>query len=140
MDYSRVWGYGQKCVGFLCMLFWGLNRRKQKTTPGYRISHYSRRSCEIDFAVSTLYLCYHCNIHDNIYIYKYLSIYLYIYIYINIYIYIYIYTYIYIWPWLSPLRGWGSLTMTSTGKFVYMAHHFILLRLNLFGLMVDREG
>ena len=23
------------------------------------------------------------------------------------------------WPWLSPLRGWGSLTMTSTGKFVY---------------------
>ena len=24
------------------------------------------------------------------------------------------------WPWLSPLRGWGSLTMTSTGKFVYI--------------------
>ena len=23
-------------------------------------------------------------------------------------------------PWLSPLRGWGSLTMTSTGKFVYI--------------------
>ena len=43
-------------------------------------------------------------------------------------------------PWLSPLRGWGSLTMTSTGKFVYMAHHFILLRLNPFGLRVDREG
>ena len=38
------------------------------------------------------------------------------------------------------LRGWGSLTMTSTGKFVYMAHNFILLRLNLFGLRVDREG
>ena len=44
------------------------------------------------------------------------------------------------WPWLSPLRGWGSLTMTSTGKSVYMAHHFILLRLNPFGLRVDREG
>ena len=43
------------------------------------------------------------------------------------------------WPWLSPLRGWGSLTMTSTGKFVYMAHHFILLRLNPFDLGVDRE-
>ena len=24
------------------------------------------------------------------------------------------------WPWLSPLRGWGSLTMTSTDKFVYI--------------------
>ena len=23
-------------------------------------------------------------------------------------------------PWLSPLRGWGSLNMTSTGKFVYI--------------------
>ena len=24
------------------------------------------------------------------------------------------------WPWLSPLRGWGSLTMTFTSKFVYI--------------------
>ena len=44
------------------------------------------------------------------------------------------------WPWLSPLRGWGTLTMTFTGKFVYMAHHFIMLRLILFGLRVHREG
>ena len=22
------------------------------------------------------------------------------------------------WPWLSPLRGWGSLTMAFIGKFV----------------------
>ena len=44
-----------------------------------------------------------------IYIYKYI----YIYIYIQIYIFIY--------------------------KFVYMAHHFILLRLNPFDLRVDRE-
>ena len=44
------------------------------------------------------------------------------------------------WPWLSQLGGWGSLNMTSTGKFVYMAHHFILLQLNPFGLRVDREG
>ena len=44
------------------------------------------------------------------------------------------------WPWLSPLRGWKSLTMTFTGKFVYMTHHFILLRLNPFGLGIDREG
>ena len=28
----------------------------------------------------------------------------------------------------------------STGKFVYMAHHFILLRLNPFGLRVNGEG
>ena len=44
------------------------------------------------------------------------------------------------WLWLSPLQRWGSLTMTSIGKFVYMAHHFILLRLNPFGLRIDREG
>ena len=44
------------------------------------------------------------------------------------------------WPWLSPLRGWDSLTMAFNGKFVYMAHHFIMLRLNPFGLRVDREG
>ena len=42
------------------------------------------------------------------------------------------------WPWLSPLPRWGSLTMAFTGKFVYMAHHFILLRLNPFDLSVDR--
>ena len=29
--------------------------------------------------------------------------------------------------------------MAFTGKFVYMAHHFILLRLNPFDLRVDRE-
>ena len=44
------------------------------------------------------------------------------------------------WPWLSPLRGWGILTMAFTGKFVYMANHFILLWLNPFDLRVDREG
>ena len=44
------------------------------------------------------------------------------------------------WSWLSPLREWGSLTMASTGKFVYVAHHFILQWRNPFGLRVDREG
>ena len=34
----------------------------------------------------------------------------------------------------------GSLTMAFTGKFVYMADHFILLRLNPLGLRADREG
>ena len=43
-------------------------------------------------------------------------------------------------PWLSPLRGWGSLTMTSIGKFVYIGQHFILLRSNHFDLSVDSEG
>ena len=42
------------------------------------------------------------------------------------------------WLWLSPLRGWGSLTMVFTGKFVYIAHRFILLWFNCFGL--NREG
>ena len=27
------------------------------------------------------------------------------------------------WPWLSPLRGWGSPTMSLTGKFVYIYIH-----------------
>ena len=47
---------------------------------------------------------------------------------------------LYSWPWLSPLQGWGSLTMAFTGKFIYMAHHFIFLRLNPFDLRIDREG
>ena len=42
--------------------------------------------------------------------------------------------------WLSQLQGWDSLTMVITGKFVYMAHHFIWLQLNPFNLRVDREG
>ena len=44
------------------------------------------------------------------------------------------------WHWLFQLRRQSSLTMTFTGKFVYMAHHFILLRLNPFGLRADRKG
>ena len=44
------------------------------------------------------------------------------------------------WPWLSPLRGWGSLNIVLTGKIVDMAHHFILLRFNPFDLKVGREG
>ena len=36
--------------------------------------------------------------------------------------------------------GWSSLTMEFTGKFIYMAHHFIMLQVNPFGLRVDREG
>ena len=43
------------------------------------------------------------------------------------------------WPWLSLLRGCGSRTLAFTGKFVYIAHLFILLRLNPFDLSVDRE-
>ena len=43
-------------------------------------------------------------------------------------------------PSLFQLRGWGSLTMTSIGKFQYSAHHFILLRLDPFGLSVNSEG
>ena len=44
------------------------------------------------------------------------------------------------WPWLSPLWGWGSLTIAFTSKFVYMAQHFNLLQLNPFDLRADREG
>ena len=44
------------------------------------------------------------------------------------------------WPWLSPPRGWGSLTMAFIDKFIYMAHHFILQQLNPFDLRIDREG
>ena len=44
------------------------------------------------------------------------------------------------WPRLSLFGGRGSLTVTSTGKFVYLAQHFNLLQLIPFGLGVDREG
>ena len=37
------------------------------------------------------------------------------------------------------IQGWGCLTMAFTGKFVYIAHHFILLRFNSFELSADRE-
>ena len=40
------------------------------------------------------------------------------------------------WPWLFLLGRLGSLTMALTGKYVYMAHHFILLLLNPFTLML----
>ena len=38
------------------------------------------------------------------------------------------------------LRGWASLTKAFTAKFVYVAHHYILLQLNPFDLSDDREG
>ena len=44
------------------------------------------------------------------------------------------------WLWLSPLQGWGSLTMACAGKFQYMAHHLILLWLNPFDFSIDKEG
>ena len=44
------------------------------------------------------------------------------------------------WPWLSQLQICGSLTMTFTGRLGYVVDHFISLRLNPFGLRVDREG
>ena len=44
-------------------------------------------------------------------------------------------------PALAILTQWmGSLNMAFTGKFVYTAHHFILLWLNLFDLRVERGG
>ena len=48
---------------------------------------------------------------------------------IHIYIYIYIYVFIYF-----------IFCYYIYNIFVYMAHHFILLRLNSFGLRIDREG
>ena len=44
------------------------------------------------------------------------------------------------WPWLSLLRGWGRLTMAFTDKFVYIAHHFILLWLSPFDISVYGEA
>ena len=43
------------------------------------------------------------------------------------------------WPQLSPIQGWGSLTVIFIGKFVYMAYSFDLLLLNPFDLRVDLE-
>ena len=39
------------------------------------------------------------------------------------------------------LRGWASLTKAFTGKFVYIAHHYILLQLiPLTLVMIERDG
>ena len=66
---------------------------------------------------------YYIRTYIYIYIYMYICIYMYIYTYIYIYMYIYVYIYIYIYINMyihtyTPLRGWGSLTITFTGKFV----------------------
>ena len=37
------------------------------------------------------------------------------------------------WPWLSPLRGWGSVAMAFTGKFVFVYNIYIYIYyINLF--------
>ena len=46
-------------------------------------------------------------------------------------------------PWVSvlqALKGWGCLTMAFICKLVYIAHHFILLRLNPIGVRLDKVG
>ena len=43
------------------------------------------------------------------------------------------------WPRLSLLRGWSSFTMAFTSTFVYIAHHFALLRLYPFDLNVENS-
>ena len=48
-----------------------------------------------------------------------LKLYIYVKNIISIHLSIYLSIYLF-WPWLSPLRGWGSLTMALTGKFVYV--------------------
>ena len=42
------------------------------------------------------------------------------------------------WPKLSPLRGWGSLTILFDAKFVCRAHDFIFLQLNPFDLRFEQ--
>ena len=45
--------------------------------------------------------------------------------------------------WVSPIRAlqaWRSLTMPFTSKFLYIAHHFILLRHNPFGVRLGMMG
>ena len=40
---------------------------------------------------------------------------------------------IFSWPWVSPLQGWGSLTMAFTGKFVYLYDYLYrnLIKINV---------
>ena len=45
------------------------------------------------------------------------------------------------WHWLSPLRGWGTLIMGLTGKFVYIAHHFTCYgSFSLILVLIGRNG
>ena len=104
----------------------------------------------------------HTHTHTRTHTHTYISISIYIYIDIDIYLYIYIHIYREGWrfehsmsqlqvclsadgaknvSWtrISLVRGWCSLTMAFTSKFVYMTYHFIFLRLNPFDPRVDRE-
>ena len=45
-----------------------------------------------------------------------------------------------VWALCVIVAGWGSLTNALNSKLVYMAYQFILLRLNLFDLWVDKKG
>ena len=60
------------------------------------------------------------------------------------YIYIYIYIYIYDIMCNQDIQVHelppSHCSDNQEGKFIYMTHHFILLRFNPFGLRVDREG
>ena len=42
--------------------------------------------------------------------------------------------------WLFSLWGWDRMTIAFTGKFVYIAHHFILLHFSRFDLSVITDG
>ena len=81
--------------------------------------------------------------NQRIEIHVYMCIYIYIsndteYKYIYVY-YLYISIHIYLALAISSPRM-GCLTMTFTGKFVYLSHHFNLLQLYRCDLRVDREG
>ena len=44
------------------------------------------------------------------------------------------------WPWLSPIQGWGSLTMAFTGKFVYTyTYIYIYIYILLFREFIYRS-
>ena len=62
---------------------------------------------------------------------------IYLSIYLGFYLYVYIYTYLII-RFDLIIRKSGSLTITFIGKFVNIAHHFILLQLSFLTLVLIR--
>ena len=43
------------------------------------------------------------------------------------------------WPWLSLIRGWGSLTMAFTSKFIYIYYIYILQTDRQTDRQIDRQ-
>ena len=92
------------------------------------------------FSISpSIYLSIYLSIHPSIYLFIYLSIFLSIYLWLRIWLSLMGPKNVF-YSWLSPLRRWGCLTITYTGKFlciyIYNIYIYIYIHIIFFCLYV----